>query len=170
MKYFHGRLAKTIAALSWSCQPCHGCAWSWQFCHDLAMIMVRPWYGLFNICHHHEKPTVVRPNIYSKVNTPVWSPRGNQRWNSAVQCWFSTLENFVFSAVQRFSGNEQRWIRTETFLIQSWSAPSVSGTSTRYSNEKNFRTRAREKSFNWNQSQNFIEFSGIFLSCHQNML
>ena len=41
----------------------------------------------------------------------------------AVQSWISD--------VQRFSGNERHWIRTETFLNQSWSALNVSETSTR---------------------------------------
>ena len=72
-----------------------------------------------------------------------------QPWISAVsekistdtalfQRWFWALKIFVFSAVQswfsavqRFSGNEQRWNRPEIILNQSWSALNVSETSTR---------------------------------------
>ena len=57
------------------------------------------------------------------------------------QCWFLAWKIFVFSlvqrwirVVQRFSGNEQRWIRAEAFLNQSWLALTVSETSTRESN------------------------------------
>ena len=52
--------------------------------------------------------------------------------------WFLALKIFVFSAVhswisavQRFSGNEQRWNRPEIILNQSCSAMNVSETSTR---------------------------------------
>ena len=54
--------------------------------------------------------------------------------------WFLALKFFVFSAVQswisavqRFSGNEQRWNRPEIILNQSWSSLNVSETSTRVS-------------------------------------
>ena len=47
----------------------------------------------------------------------------SQRCFRQNQCWNSV--------VQRFSDNEERWIRTETFLNQSWSALTVSKTSTR---------------------------------------
>ena len=47
----------------------------------------------------------------------------NQHWNSAVQRWFLALKFFVFSAVQswiravqRNSGNEQRWNRPAELL------------------------------------------------------
>ena len=55
-----------------------------------------------------------------------------------IQRWFLALKISVFSAVQswisavqRFSGNEQRWNRPESILNQSWSARNVSETSTR---------------------------------------
>ena len=57
---------------------------------------------------------------------------------SAVQSWFCALEIFVssadhilISAVNGFSGHEQRWLITETFLNQTSSALKVSETSTR---------------------------------------
>ena len=55
--------------------------------------------------------------------------RGNQRWNGAVQHWFLAVKFFVFSAVQRFSPNEQHWIRTEIFMNHSWSALTLCQTS-----------------------------------------
>ena len=71
---------------------------------------------------------------------------------SAVQLWISSVSDKIRAdsapissskiwgfqrcselnqGVQRFSGNEQRWIRTEAFLNQSWSALICSGTSSR---------------------------------------
>ena len=61
-----------------------------------------------------------------------------QRKSALFQRWFLALKISVFSAVQswiravqRFSGNEQRWNRRESILNQSWSALNVSETSTR---------------------------------------
>ena len=54
-----------------------------------------------------------------------------QRKSALFQGWILALKIFVFSAVQRFSGNEQRWNRPEIVLNQSWSALNVSETSTR---------------------------------------
>ena len=61
-----------------------------------------------------------------------------QRKSALKQRWILALKIFVFSAiqswisaVQRFSGNEQRWNRPEIVLSQSWSALNVSETSTR---------------------------------------
>ena len=57
--------------------------------------------------------------------------RENQRWFLALKiCVFSAVQSWI-SAVQRFSGNEQRWNRPESILTQSWSALNVSETSTR---------------------------------------
>ena len=54
-----------------------------------------------------------------------------QRWFLALKiCVFSAVQSWI-SAVQRFSGNEQRWNRPEIILNQSWSALNVSETSTR---------------------------------------
>ena len=56
---------------------------------------------------------------------------------SSVHLWFFALKSFVStavqswsSAVQRFLGNAQLWIRTEKFLNQSSSELNVSDTST----------------------------------------
>ena len=54
-----------------------------------------------------------------------------QSWTALFQRWFLALKISVFSAVQRFSGNEQPWNRPESILNQSWSALNVSETSTR---------------------------------------
>ena len=49
---------------------------------------------------------------------------------SAVHYLKISVQSWI-SAVQRFSGNEQRWNRPEIVLNQSWSALNVSETSTR---------------------------------------
>ena len=51
-------------------------------------------------------------------------------WNRQKSALIFSMKIFVFSAVQRVWGNEQRWIRTEKKLDQSCSALNVSGTST----------------------------------------
>ena len=58
-----------------------------------------------------------------KKNSGKNSVKNSNFCFSAVQSWIS--------AFQRFSGNEQRWNRPESFLNQSWSALNVSETSTR---------------------------------------
>ena len=86
------------------------------------------------------------------------------------QRWFLALKISVFSAVQRFSGNEQRWNRPESILNQSWSALNVSETSTRDTWVKRKTTRWRpldvSKSFfligyegkQWNWNFQFLVF------------
>ena len=54
-----------------------------------------------------------------------------QRWFWALKISvFSAVQSWI-SAVQRFSGDEQRWNRPESILNQSWLALNVSETSTR---------------------------------------
>ena len=50
-----------------------------------------------------------------------------QNWNNTAQRWFLALKNLNFSAVQsrinavhRLSSNEHHWIKSESFLNQSW--------------------------------------------------
>ena len=81
------------------------------------------------------EPKVVIQNP-PKISTVHRCFRENQRCSALNQrCfrendhWFLALRIFVFSAVQRFSGNEQRWNRPENFLDQSWSALNVFETS-----------------------------------------
>ena len=54
--------------------------------------------------------------IRQKISCVQLCLREIQLWNSAVQCWLLDLKTFIFSAVQRFLGTEQRRIGTEHFL------------------------------------------------------
>ena len=82
------------------------------------------WLELF------QKTSAVLRSVWEKISTET----------DLVQRWFRALKFGGFSAVQsrirsvqRFSGNELRWIRTETFLNQSWSVLIYYGKSTRVS-------------------------------------
>ena len=102
--------------------------------------------------------------------------RENWRWNSSESALISSSAIWVFSAVeswiravQRFSGNEQRWIRTETFLNQSWTALICSGTSTR----DEFCWRCLLKWFFFQKifsylSSNFLKFKKFLNSLKKN--
>ena len=61
-----------------------------------------------------QKNVIVNPRKISAVQS---CSGGNQRWNSAVKRWFCCSEKFAvqswINAVQSFSGNVERWIRTE---------------------------------------------------------